>query len=156
MNKGEIMKLETLRFGEIEIQDNSIISFSNGIPGFNAFKSYSLITMEKSPFKYLQSIDNKELSFILISPFDFFKSYEFDIQDGVVKELELSSHEQVSVYNLITVNNDLSTATVNLAAPIIINEENKRGVQYIIPDGKYNIRQPLFGTLIVMEGGAKC
>lgn len=147
------MKLHTLRFGEIEIDDQTVLSFANGIPGFEAIKSYTLITVDNSPFMHLQAVENGNLAFIVVSPFDFFPSYEFDLQERVTKELDITRDEQIKVLNMISIRHELSSATVNLTAPLIINTRNHKGTQYIIPDGKYSIQQPLFGKLSIAGEG---
>ncbi|MEK3883896.1 flagellar assembly protein FliW [Paenibacillus sp. PL2-23] len=138
------MKINTVRFGEYEYSRNDLITFSNGIPGFKERHEYVLVEIEESPFIYLQSVDDGELAFIIVSPFEFFPHYEFELNDIVKTELDVRSQNELLIFNIVSVREELVAATVNLAAPIILNTRTKRAAQYILADSKYSIRQPLF------------
>lgn len=147
------MILQALKSGELKIDSDTLIEFKNGIPGFEEYKFYYLVSMQDSPFLYLQSKENENLVFIVANPFDFFREYEFDLQEYIVTELEISDPKQVFVLNVITIKDELVSATMNLAAPIVINVENNQGMQYILPYSRYDLRQPLFTAMIVTKGG---
>ena len=73
------MKIQTERFGEIEVADNRVITFNKGIPGFEEYKKYVLIPADEkgeTPFFFLQSIETVEVSFFLVDPFSFFEEYD--------------------------------------------------------------------------------
>lgn len=147
------MILQTSRFGEIKIKDDEVFHFENGLPGFKAENKFFLVTVENSPFMYLQSLNDSQLSFIVVSPFDFFESYELTLTDQVQQELGIEKEEQVRIVNIINVRGELAKATINLGAPIVLNTTNHKGMQYILPNGQYSIQQPLFGKLIDVERG---
>lgn len=147
------MILQTSRFGEIIINEAEAFHFENGLPGFKDEHRFLFVTVEDSPFMYLQSLHDGQLSFIVVSPFDFFESYEFTITDQVQQELGIQSEEQVRIVNIINVHGELAKATINLGAPIVLNTAARKGMQYILPNGQYSIHQPLFGKLIEMERG---
>lgn len=146
------MLLQTSRFGNIEIDENELFLFEYGIPGFKEENKFALIEIEDSPFIYLQSADNGEVSFITVSPFDFFPDYEFKIPDQIRDEMKLEDPEQVRIVNIITIREKLASATVNLCAPIILNTHLRKGLQHILSEGKYSIHQPLFGELESSKG----
>lgn len=138
------MIVNTTHFGPLDLTDRTVVTFSSGIPGFKEYKSYTVVEVEDSPFLYLQSVELGELVFVAVSPFDFFPDYEFDLTDAVIHELEIKEQSDVIVYNIVTVRGALEEATINLAAPIIINKRTLQAVQFILQDNRYNIRQRLF------------
>ncbi|GBG07194.1 flagellar assembly protein FliW [Paenibacillus agaridevorans] len=148
-----MMLLQTSRFGALEIQRNDVYDFQQGIPGFKDLHKYMLIEIDDSPFKYLQSVDNGELSFIVVSPFEFFENYEFILPQEVQTILDIEDEKQVRILNIISIREELASATINLAAPIVMNTERMKGMQYILPDGSYSIHQPLFNAIEVVKGG---
>lgn len=136
------MKIKTKFFGEIDVDENNIINFVEGIPGFEDFKSFIVLDIdEKNSLKCLQSTESKDVCLILISPWDYFYDYEIELSDKEQKELEIKKQEDVSVYNVITIRNDKITA--NLTAPIVINTLNMKGKQIILSNSKYNLRQEI-------------
>lgn len=146
------MIVQTNRFGQLEIQEEHIITFKSGIPGFKDYKSYTIVSLEESPFQYLQSTEEGTLAFIIVSPFDFYPQYEFQIPEQVKSELSICSEEHLEVYNIVSVQGDLIKGTINLAAPIIINRSNLSGIQFILPDGSYLIHHPLFAEKLQVGG----
>jgi len=136
------MILQTRYFGELDIKESEIIDFSRGLPGFNTLKRYILIDNEdeNSPFKWLQSIDDQMLAFVLINPFAVKKDYEIKLDDETLGELGISDEKDVEVYSIVVVPEDMNKMTMNLQAPIIINTRNKRGKQLILDTDRYGVR----------------
>lgn len=144
--------IQTTRFGELECKEEQMILFSSGVPGFIEYKKYMIVEIDDSPFQYLQSVDEGSLAFIIASPFDFFPEYEFELSGQLMDEMNIKSIENIQVFNIVNVQGELSTATMNLAAPIIINRIDNTGIQHILPNSTYTIHQPLF-TKHVLAGG---
>ena len=69
------MTIQTKHFGELNIDENKIIIFPEGIPGFPDYKNIYLFLMRKtnSPFCWLQSIDDGSIAFALINPLKIFR-----------------------------------------------------------------------------------
>lgn len=136
------MIIETKFYGKIEVEDNRIINFKNGIPGFENLNSFALIDIENNTnLKFLQSLEKKDVCLIIVSPWDFFKDYEVYLSDDELKELEINNENDVLIFNVITVREKV--ITVNLVAPIIINVINKNAKQIILSESKYSIRQEI-------------
>ncbi|AJY74514.1 flagellar assembly protein FliW [Paenibacillus beijingensis] len=138
------MLIQTTRFGELEFDPNEIVFFPHGIPGFQNFKKYTIISLEESPFFYIQSVENGDLAFVSISPFEFYPEYEFQLPDHVERELEVKSIEEVRVFNIVSVKGNLEEATTNLVAPIVMNASNRKAVQVILENTGYSTRHALF------------
>lgn len=124
------MKLKTRQFGEIEFDKDLIIKFPKGLLGFEDLTSYLLIKTENELFFWLNSVDNPELSFPLVGL--------RMIQDTYPNAEE---HEPFGVTIL---NSDPAQITVNLKAPIYINQEAKTGYQKIIDDDQFPVDYNLF------------
>ena len=120
------------------------ILFEKGIPGFEDYKYFNVnIIKDNEKFYSIVSKEDDNIGFISISPFDIKKDYEIDLDDEVVKELEIKTEKDVLVLCLITLGKTLKDRTANLKAPIIINIKNNRGKQLILQDDKYKIKEPL-------------
>ncbi len=140
------MILATKRLGDYEYNSEDSITFAKGIPGFNQCQNFILIEVDDSPFMYLQSTSDGDVSFVVASPFDFFPEYEFDLNESIKKDLLIRTEADLKVVNMISVRGNLQSATINLAAPIIINAREGLGEQYILDNGKYSIQHPLFSS----------
>ena len=61
------MKVNTSRFGEVEIKEEKVITFEDGVLGFENYKKYILLE-DGSGFYWLQSIENGELALDCMAP----------------------------------------------------------------------------------------
>ncbi|MGM0499788.1 MAG: flagellar assembly protein FliW [Bacillota bacterium] len=135
----------TRDFGKIEIEEDQIIYFKNGLPGFETAKEFVLLPFaDDSPFIIMQSLSNQELAFITVEPGNLIADYEFEISDQREKELEIKSIEDILVLNIITLKDQLEAITANLSAPIIINLKEKLGGQIILDNHNFSVRYPIF------------
>ncbi|MBI5212795.1 MAG: flagellar assembly protein FliW [Nitrospirae bacterium] len=134
------MKINTTRFGDVEIDDNKIINFPLGIPGFPNMKRYFLIDY-KEPIKWLHAVDDPDTAFITASPFSFFPDYSFSMKDDVETFLEIKKPEDAAIIVILIVADNALHA--NLKAPIIINSSTLKGVQILLDDERYAFREPL-------------
>ena len=95
---------------------------------------------EESPFSFLQSTTEVNLTFLLADPFAFINDYEFILDDDVSKELDLSLENPPQVFLIATVKGELENMTVNLLAPVVVNGINRTGRQVILDKPEYSIR----------------
>jgi flagellar assembly factor FliW len=141
------MKFTTERFGEIEVAEENVISFSKGILGFDDLKRFVLFPADEkqdTPFYFLQSVEEGNLCFFILNTFSFFPEYDIELEDSSVVELEVEKPEDVLVFTIVTVQGNLKEATTNLKAPVIININKRQAKQIVIEKGDYLIKQPLF------------
>lgn len=143
------MKLETKYYGIVDIDEGSILDFEEGIPGFEDYKRYVLLgeNQEDVVFKWLQSVDRPDLAFVVINPFYVKKDYEFDLDEQVVKALGIEKPEDVKVYSIVVVPEDVTKISVNLKAPVIINQKNNMGMQVILDRDDYSVRHYILELL---------
>lgn len=138
------MKLETTRLGEIQIEESGICRFENGLPGFEHLQLFALIEIEpESPFRLLQSVEDPDISFIVVNPFIFFKEYEWELPESVEQELQLACSEEMEIQSIVTIHAESGQATLNLAAPLVLNVKSRLGKQLILHNSGYSSAQPL-------------
>jgi len=146
------MKIESTRFGELEVAEEQLINFPQGIPGFPDEKTFVHMGHDaESPFSFLQSTTEVNLTFLLANPFAFIKDYEFVLEDDVAEELGLSQENPPQVFLIATVKEKLADMTVNLLAPVVVNRINRMGRQVILEKPEYSIRHKLFPDGLPIE-----
>jgi len=139
------MELISPIHGKIIYEKNEIIYFEKGLPGFSDLKKYVIKQVEEeSPFSILQSIEDKEIGFIIISPFFIKDNYEIEISDEIIKNLKLEGSDEALLYSIVTLNSKIEEITANLKAPLVINIKNKKGEQYILDKEMYGIKEKVF------------
>lgn len=143
------MIIKTKHFGEMEIKEERVINFIEGIIGYEDSHKFVVIDSEdpESPFKWIQSIDNPELAFALIDPFTVRSDYDFDLKDEYVSLIEIKEPSQVVVYAIVVVPEDIRKISMNLKAPIVINKDTKLAAQAILETDKYTVRHYILDEL---------
>jgi len=138
--------VQTTNFGEIGIPPESVIHFSEGIPGFPRIHKFAILEFENiKPFQYLQSLDDPPIALLVVNPFLLCPAYRIDLQDADMEDLHTKNTGDVSVYSVVTMTADPAEATLNLMAPILINQKDRCGRQVILLDSPFRMRHPLFG-----------
>lgn len=148
------MKLETRHFGTIEIDEKKILDFPEGLPGFENVKKFILLGKleEESPFQWLQSVDSPELAFVVIDPRLIKPDYIVDVDDNEAEILEVKDTNNVLVYSIVVVPEDITAMTANLKAPVLINTENNKGKQMINRNDEYPLKYYIIEELKRMGG----
>ena len=140
------MKIKTVRFGEIDIEENRIFDFALPIIGFNELKKYVILDLSKDKFfKWLQSIEDPALAFPIVSVFSMDLDYSIDIPDNVVEKLKITNVESLLVMNIASIpQENPQETTLNLLAPIIFNLDESLAGHVILSGSGYDISYPLF------------
>lgn len=140
------MKINTTRFGEIEVSEQSIFHFISPIIGYENLKNFAFIdNSPESPFKWLQSCEDAAIAFPVTIPSFFGLDYQFMLPDAEAKKLEITDGNQVLTLNIVNIpSSNPKGATINLLAPLVINAENLTAMQIILPDDNLSVRHPLF------------
>lgn len=130
------MKIETTYIGEVDYSEEDIISFPEGIPGFEDLKKYLLVgnLSPDFPFLWLQSTEVEDISFILTSPFLFKKGYDFVLEKNIVDKLDAKLPSELEIYSTVVVPENSKETTINLKSPIVINSKKKVGVQAVLDE----------------------
>lgn len=122
------------------------VVFEKGLPGFENHKNFEINDIEENQkFKVVNSLDDKSVGFIAISPFDIKKDYEIRLDADTINLLKIDKPEDVLLLNIVTLGKKLENSTVNLKAPLVMSVKNQLGAQLILQDDKYNIKEPLIG-----------
>ncbi|MGO0063602.1 flagellar assembly protein FliW [Brevibacillus fluminis] len=144
------MRIQTPLFGEIEIEEKQIVTFSHGIPGFEEETEYVFLPLDDSQFVIMQSV-RSALYFIVVNPFPIYVDYHFEIPRAELTQLQLESEKDVVVYNIVVLRDELEESTVNMQAPLIVNIRSMKGKQIVL--NQFQVKQPLFPNGIHVTNG---
>lgn len=132
------MKADTRLFGEIEIADEKIITFEQGIIGFPDLKHFTLIFDEekgdKARIKWLQSMDESEFAMPVMDPFELVPDYRPSVSDETWRSLGELTEQNTFILVTVTVPSEIEQMSMNLKAPVIINVDTNKACQVIIED----------------------
>jgi flagellar assembly factor FliW len=139
------MLIESTSFGELHISDQEILHFPHGLPGFPREKEFAFLPHDTdSPFAFLQSVADPDLTFTIVAPFDFFQDYSFDLDDQIAEELDITGDNPPEIWNIVTVPQNIAEMTTNLLAPVIVNRLTRQARQIVLEKTAYTTRHRLF------------
>jgi len=135
------MKYMTRDFGEIEIKENDILTFTQPLFGFEEYKTFALIYNPEigDSMAWLQSLDNPSLCFILFDPSPLSSFFTPQLPKSVEKILGKGEY---ICWALCAIPDDIRKITVNLKSPVFINPLTQKVAQIML-DQNYPIRFPL-------------
>ncbi len=135
------MKFETSRFGQVDVREDGIIHIKDGILGFPEDRRFCLLELDTvGPFKWLQSLDNSNLAFVIIDPRLFIKEYAVALEPEEAEAISVEDPGECMVYCIVTIGSDPSNVTANLAGPIVINARTRQAKQVVLVDSGYSVR----------------
>jgi flagellar assembly factor FliW len=154
------MKINTTRFGEIEIAESDLIVMKGSILGFEHLNRFVLLIHdEKTPLWWFQSVEDGSVAFVVVNP--RFINPEFDpaFSEGDLEFLEITDSNDIVLLAIVTVRSHPFRVTANLRAPVLINVRTRMGSQVVLDDPDYPIQYDIldnrdhFHKELTGEGG---
>jgi flagellar assembly factor FliW len=143
MNK----EIETRPFGKMQIDEKQILHFPEGLLGFEQYTNFALVEEnEETPFKWLQSLDDKDLAFIVIQPVFFVQNYKPVLDKEELSQIEIEDLNETLLMVIVTIPENPELMTANLQGPILINPKNKIAKQFISRDETHPVRKLILET----------
>ena len=123
------------------------LALAEPIPGFPGHRDYVLVPAEDGGrLFWLQSMAPDGPRFLVGRARFFFPEYAPALSGAVCLELGLADATEAELYCLLSVpDGDVSAATANLRAPLVVNPGTCRARQVVLLDGSHPIRRPLPG-----------
>ena len=145
------MRINTKIFGEIEISEDKIIYFENGIIGFPELKRFALLHDEEQGsnvgIRFLQSLDEPAFAMPVMDPLTVKPDYNPEVSDELLTGAGQITSENILVLVTVSVPGDLKKMSVNLQGPFVINVEEHKACQIILENGNYPVKFPIYDIL---------
>jgi flagellar assembly factor FliW len=145
------MQIQSTRFGTIEIRDDAVLDFPDGLPGLRGQRWAFVAKSDDSPFYWLHSVEDADVAVPVTSPWLFFSDYEVRVPEDEAHALGLHDPSDAYIVCVVRATEHLADFTINLAGPLIINAHSKVGRQVLNDAGGYSVRHPLFSEVELNE-----
>jgi flagellar assembly factor FliW len=133
--------LEHVRFGTLRVPEGEVLHFG-GLPGFPGADRFALLRHDRaSPFLWLVSLDDPQLCFAVADPRQFFPAYAPVLSAAHLASVQARDERDLELYAIATLRTE--GATLNLAAPLLVHAERRRGAQVVLESGDWPLREPL-------------
>ncbi len=149
------MLAKTKFFGEVELDDDKVLEFPNGIIGFEDYKKFAILYDEddksENRISWLQSLDEQGLALPVIDPLVIAPEYAPVIEDELLGPLDDPSEEDLLFLLAMTIPSDMTKVTANMKAPFIINAAARKGVQLVVENEDYPVKFNVYESVQKMK-----
>ncbi|SHG26460.1 flagellar assembly factor FliW [Jatrophihabitans endophyticus] len=126
----------------------STVRLVEPLPGFDDELDFTLIPIDPDGVLLaMRSMRNPGLRFVLTPAECFFEGYRPALGDAVATALGAASEADLRVLLVLTIAGDLTDATVNLRAPVIMARGGSAALQVVLDDETLSMHQPLLPTV---------
>jgi flagellar assembly factor FliW len=140
-----MMKIESPRFGTLEVPPDRVLDFPRGLPGFPDCRQFIVMDHDReTPLRWLQCVDRPEVAFLIVEPQQVLASYGLEVPQHVLAYLGWTDDgDPADVLVFVILNAADAALTANLRAPVIVNARTRRAFQLILEDPALPVRHPI-------------
>lgn len=144
------MIVTTMHFGEVEVSEDSIIHFEEGIPGFEDLKRFVVLDYDDAgeTFKILQSVDNSHTAFAVVNPFEVRSDYELTVDETTIENLGIKDTNELAICSIVTIPDKITKMSANLLSPVVINTTNNKAKQMIMHNSSYTTKHYILDEIL--------
>lgn len=146
------LKVETLLMGDVEINEEDILFFTRGLPGFPEYHRWVLAGEDGETIRWLLSVDCGHVALPVTSPEMIDPGYSPAIPADVLEDFDFA--DTTALTRLAVLNLPKETpwrGTANLLAPILLNPASRKGRQIVLTDDRYSVHTPLLPEEKILE-----
>lgn len=147
-----MMTIQTSRFGELEVSEDTLLTFPTGLVGFPAVQEFVVLDVaEDCQYQWFQAIKEPDLALVIIDVHLLDPEFKAEVSDEGLAELEITPTDPVLIIAVVTIpSGQPEQATANLRAPLVVNLRTRKGKQLILHESI-----PLRFPLMPEEGAIK-
>ena len=143
MATGELVHLQSVLLGPLDIRADTLITFAAGLPGFAHLREFALVETQRNELVWLQSVDALELTFLLADPFALVPGFEIDIPASDLAAMGGGDQQDALLVLAVVQLEGGEPTAANLQSPIVIDRIRRLGRQVVLPDSRYGMQHPI-------------
>jgi flagellar assembly factor FliW len=139
----DAMKVQSSRFGTIELDDREVIHFPRGVIGFPDETSFVMLRPRpESPIAWLHSTRTSWFALPVVSADALQADLHGTISEATKAAGIASTDQPYAVMAVLNAPGAGAPASVNLMAPIVVNAETRQGAQLLLESSNYSTQEP--------------
>ena len=142
------MLIESPRFGRMEVVEEEILTFPEGLLGFRDFKQFFFYEgAGGGMLRWIQCVELPGLGFVVTDPRTFKPDYKIDVSAAQLGAIEIVDPAAAQVWVILTIPEDPEKITANLQGPLVINTTERLGVQLVLNEEGVTTKVPVMEAL---------
>jgi len=138
--------LESRRFGTVQVTEEAVVRFPEGLPGFEELREFLLLSSPGlEPVQFLVSCKDPEISFPILAARLCLEGYAPELDRSALQALAVPEMSALAIYAILSFHHECERVTANLRAPVLINPAARIGRQVTLMDSTQSLRHALVG-----------
>lgn len=136
------MEINTRDFGVIQVENDAIYEFPDGLYGFEDDKSFAVFeqAFEDVSFLYLQSLDHLIPCFLVFEPWDLHPDYHPMVSKEDLELCQANSADDLIFLVIASVPATIRELSINIKSPVILNPKTGKARQVILQNPDYTVK----------------
>jgi len=136
------MEINTRDFGIVEVQDDAIYEFDDGLYGFEDAKRFAIFekSFDDVSFLYLQCIDNIYPCFLVFEPWELYPDYQPVLTKEDMEICRVSDIDELIFLVIANVPDSIRDLSINIKSPVVLNPKTGKARQVILQNPDYTVR----------------
>jgi flagellar assembly factor FliW len=136
------MEIQTREFGAVQVEEDAVYEFPDGVYGFEADRKFAVFSkeIEGYSFLYLQSMDNPVPCFLVFEPWDMVPDYKPILSKEDLDACEVNDYEALIFLVIATVPSKIEDLSINIKSPVVLNPKTKKAKQIILQNTDFTVR----------------
>ncbi|CAG0988018.1 Flagellar assembly factor FliW [Anaerolineae bacterium] len=127
------VSFDTSRFGRLTVAEDRVISFVQGVPGFEKLRRFILIDHDaEGVFRWLQAVEDSAVAFLLTDPTRFRPGYTVPLRRSEADLLGVKDADSLITLVMVCVSHESRDLSLNLKGPVVFNAENMKAIQCVL------------------------
>lgn len=124
------MEIQTTRFGPLELDEQTVIEFPWGIPGFETAKRFVLLEHREGPFQWLQAVDQPEVAFVVCPPESMGLGYK--VPEKEMEFIGIEEPKDLLVLMMISFDREGKSVRPHVRGPLLFNASDRKAFQWTL------------------------
>ncbi len=126
---------------------DTLLTFPAGLVGFPELKTFRIFEpADGYPLKFLQSVDNAEISFVCIDPAGLKPDYAVPLSEEDAQALAIEQPADALVLTLVVIPEDPRRMPTTLSGPLLCNVRTPCGRQFGLNADQFPLQYPILGS----------
>lgn len=136
------MEINTRDFGIIEVEDDAIYEFDEGLYGFEDIKRFAIFSksFDDISFLYLQAIDSIVPCFLVFEPWELHPDYRPVLTKEDMDLCQVDDIEDLIFLVIARVPSAIESLSINIKSPVVLNPKTRKARQVILQNPDYTVK----------------
>lgn len=136
------MEINTRDFGTVEVGDDAIYEFDDGLYGFEDIKRFAIFAKDYDDVSFLslQAVDSLTPCFLVFEPWELHPNYRPMLTKEDMELCQVDDIEELIFLVIAAVPASIENLSINIKSPVVLNPKTRKARQVILQNPDYTVK----------------